>query len=64
MLFRSYLIKEEDLTNETLLAGVNYVFEHKDDYISVMKKSVLSDATETIVKLMEEVMEEKKNKTV
>ena len=60
----SYLIKEEDLTNETLLAGVNYVFEHKDDYISVMKKSVLSDAAETIVKLMEEVMEEKKYKTV
>ena len=29
-----------------------------------MKKSVLSDAAETIVKLMEEVMEEKKNKKV
>lgn len=51
----SYVIKEESLTNETLLTGVNEVFENSQTYIEAMSQSTQNDATETIVALIAEV---------
>lgn len=51
----SYVIKEENLTNETLLTGVNDVFDHRQDYIDAMSQSTQNDATETIAALIAEV---------
>lgn len=50
----SYVIKEEELTNETLLAGVNYVYDNREKYKTAMNSSVQNDATSIIVKLIEE----------
>ncbi len=52
----AFLIREEELTNETLLTGINQVVENRDSYIAAMKNSIQTDATGTIVRLMEEVM--------
>ncbi|MDE7298743.1 MAG: UDP-N-acetylglucosamine--N-acetylmuramyl-(pentapeptide) pyrophosphoryl-undecaprenol N-acetylglucosamine transferase, partial [Lachnospiraceae bacterium] len=52
----AFLIREEELTNETLLSGVNQVLENRDSYIAAMKSSTQTDAAETIVRLMKEVM--------
>ena len=51
----SYVIKEESLTNETLLTGVNQVFENSQTYIEAMSQSTQNDATETIAELIAEV---------
>lgn len=59
MFFRSgfsYVINEESLTNETLLSAVNKVYDERDTYIQAMKNSKLTDATETIVKLINETV--------
>ena len=52
----SYVINEESLTNETLLSAVNKVYDEQDTYIQAMKNSKLTDATETIVKLINETV--------
>lgn len=52
----SYVIKEEELTNETLLNAVNQVYENKDTYIGAMQGSKLSDATTIIANLIEETI--------
>lgn len=52
----SYVINEESLTNETLLSAVNKVYDERDTYIQAMKNSKLTDATETIVKLINETV--------
>lgn len=51
----SYVIKEESLTNETLLQGVTQVFENQKTYVEAMSKSTQNDATEKIVALISEV---------
>ncbi len=51
----SYVLKEEDLTKESLLKGVEYVFEHKKNYIDAMTGSKLNDSIETIIKLIKSV---------
>lgn len=52
----SYVIKEEELTNETLLAGVNYVYDNCEKYKSAMNNSIQNDATLAIVKLIEDAV--------
>ncbi len=52
----SYVIKEEELTNETLLAGVNYVYDNREKYKSAMNNSIQNDATLAIVKLIEDAV--------
>jgi UDP-N-acetylglucosamine--N-acetylmuramyl-(pentapeptide) pyrophosphoryl-undecaprenol N-acetylglucosamine transferase len=52
----AYVISEEELTNETLLTAVNEVYDGRDNYIQAMKNSKLTDAAETIVKLIEETV--------
>ena len=55
----SYVIKEEELTNETLLTAVNEVFDNCEKYMEAMNKSVQNDATAAIVKLIEEAVANK-----
>lgn len=51
----SFVIEEEELTNETLLAAINSVFADKDRYIEAMKSSSQNDATEMIVQMIKEL---------
>lgn len=58
----AYVIEEEDLTNETLLEGVNKVYESRADYTNKMRQSQQKDAVEIICKLIEETIAEKAHK--
>lgn len=49
----SYVIEEENLTEQTLLEGISAVWKKKDTYIHAMKESQKMDAIETITKLIE-----------
>ncbi len=51
----SYVIKEEQLTNETLLLAVNEVYDNQEKYQTAMKNSTQNDATKTICKMIDEV---------
>ena len=51
----SYVIKEEALTNETLLQGVTHVFDRRKEYVEAMSKSTQNDATETITALIAQI---------
>lgn len=51
----SYVVKEEELTNETLLEAVNTVFSKKNEYIEAMNSSKQNDAIDTITSLLEEI---------
>lgn len=50
----SYVIPEEELTNDTLLRGITEVFENRSRYVEAMEKSRLNEATETILRLIGE----------
>ena len=52
----SYLLKEEELTNETLLTAINEVFENSGKYLDAMKNSAGSDAVQTICNMVEELI--------
>lgn len=51
----SYLLEEENLTNESLLKAVDSVYENRKNYIEAMEKSKLNDSIEAIVKLINDV---------
>lgn len=51
----SYVIKEEELTNETLLNAVNKVFDNMERYCEAMNSSSQNDATATIVNMIEQL---------
>ena len=51
----SYVIEEEELTEQTLDTAVKEVWAKKDDYIATMKNSQQLDAVTTITNLIEEV---------
>lgn len=53
----SYVIQEEELTNETLLEAIGNVFADRDRYIETMKAASQNDATETIVQMIKELAE-------
>lgn len=55
----SYVIKEEQLTNETLLQAVNEVFDNRERYIETMSQSKQNDASKTIVNMIEEIAAKK-----
>lgn len=55
----SYLLMEENLTNETLLQAVNAVYKGKDQYIAKMNESKLKDAVDLIFELIEEVQQKR-----
>lgn len=51
----SYVVKEEDLNKELLLHAIQKVYGDRNSYIEAMKKSVLNNSIEAIVKLIKEV---------
>lgn len=51
----SYVLEEEKVSNETLLAAINHVMEHKDSYISAMENSSSKDSIEIILDLIQNV---------
>ena len=50
----SYVLKEEELTNETLLTAINEVYQNRDTYRSAMEESKLTDAVATIMGLIQQ----------
>ena len=50
----SYLLKEEDVTEQSLMEAVDYVFRNRTDYIEAMSKSPMNDAIDIIVGLINE----------
>ena len=56
----SYVLKEEDLTNETLLTAINTVYNNRETYRNTMEASNLTDAVATITGLIQQY--ELKNK--
>ena len=51
----SYVIQEENLTNETLLEAVNYVFFNSEKYIDAMKNARQADSTALICDIIKAV---------
>ncbi len=58
----SKVIKEEDLTGETLLKAVMNVYENRAAYIHTMEKSKLNDSIKTITDLIDEIVEKSNHK--
>ena len=52
----SYLLREEELTNETLLAAIDEVTANSDRYLEAMNSKAGSDATQTICRMIEELI--------
>lgn len=51
----SYVLKEEELTNETLLSAIHEVFDNRAKYIQAMQESKLNQAIETITQMIVEI---------
>lgn len=51
----SYVLKEEELTNETLLFAIHEVFDNRAKYIQAMQESKLNQAIETITQMIVEI---------
>ena len=49
----SYVLEEEELTDETLLAGVKEVYDNRDKYLKAMTESGQMDSISTIVDLIQ-----------
>lgn len=58
----SYLLKEEDMTDESLMQAIEYVFGHRSEYIEAMGKSPMNDAISVIINLINEAAESKAGK--
>lgn len=50
----SIVLEEEETNNETLLAAVHKLYEHRDTYTNAMRNSSMQDSIGTIVNLIEE----------
>ncbi|SNU04931.1 UDP-N-acetylglucosamine-N-acetylmuramylpentapeptide N-acetylglucosamine transferase [Lachnospiraceae bacterium] len=55
----SYVIEEEDLTDESLLKAVAYVSENKEKYLDAMKNSDGGNAIETITGILDSLVQKK-----
>lgn len=51
----SYVLREEEVNNETLLTGVEEVYQNRSEYIKAMSSSKLNDSIDTIIKLIKEL---------
>ena len=56
----SYVLQEENLTNDTLLRAIHHVMEHRQNYIDTMEKSKLNEAITTVLGLLETVAKNKR----
>lgn len=48
----SYVLQEEELTDDTLLKAIQYVYDEREEYIQTLKESKLNDAIEIITDLI------------
>ena len=53
----SYVIQEEDVTNETLLKAIREVTDRRDEYIKAMENSELNDAVTTITEMIDSLVQ-------
>ncbi|MCQ2496928.1 MAG: undecaprenyldiphospho-muramoylpentapeptide beta-N-acetylglucosaminyltransferase [Lachnospiraceae bacterium] len=53
----SYVLEEENVTDETLLQAVTEVYTKRDKYIEAMGRAKEADATEIIVKMIKKICE-------
>lgn len=53
----SYVLEEEQVTDETLKKAIEEVYNNREKYIEAMKKAKEADATETIYGLIKEICE-------
>lgn len=51
----SYVLKEEELTNDSLMEAVNEVYNNRESYHEAMEKSSMNHAIDTIVGLIKEI---------
>lgn len=51
----SYVLKEEEVTNETLLSAINKVYENRETYVAAMSESKLNRAIDTITEMIKEL---------
>ena len=51
----SKVLREEDMNDQSFLGAVHELWEHKDEYIEAMSSSPLSDGTERICGIIEEI---------
>ncbi len=49
----SYVLQEEELTKDSLLKAVQYVYDEREEYIQTMKESKLNKAISIIMELIE-----------
>ena len=52
----SYVIKEEELTGETLLDAIHTVYKKRDQYAEAMQRSPLNNPIEKIVSILDEIV--------
>jgi len=52
----SVVLEEEELDKDILLASINRLYEHRDSYIEAMKKSSQQNSIDTIIDLIESVV--------
>lgn len=57
----SHVIKEEDLTSETLFEAIDDVYNNKEKYIAAMNSSSSTDSTTIIINMIEELVLKKGN---
>ena len=56
----SYVLQEENLTNDTLLRAIHHVFAHRQEYVEAMETSKLNAAIDTVLELMETASKDKR----
>lgn len=54
----SYLLKEEELTNETLLTAIREVYENREKYLNAMEHKAGTDATQCICAMIDALIGE------
>jgi len=52
----SYTIEEENLTKESFLSGLSYVYENRETYIQKMAESPMSNGVDVILSLIDELI--------
>lgn len=56
----SYVLQEDDLTNDTLLRAIRHVMENRQTYVEAMEKSNLNEAIKTVLGLLETAAKDKR----
>ncbi|MDO5292603.1 MAG: undecaprenyldiphospho-muramoylpentapeptide beta-N-acetylglucosaminyltransferase [bacterium] len=58
----SYVLEEENITNESLLSAINEVYDARASYVKTMSESTLNDSIKTILDLCDEAASKKHSK--